>query len=392
MKKQGYYSTSEFVKKGHITKKTLRYYNEHNILNASLVDEKKQHFYTDEDLGHLQQIIFLKYLGFSLDDIKQMSFYSNDKSFISNSLNMQRYFVSERIEQLHNIKDALDTASNLIKEGKDIEWDRMIELVNVKEMEEAIKKQYEDASNIEARINLHKAFSSNKETWFSWIYKNLNIKDNMNILELGCGDGSLWNENYDKLPKNVHITLSDISAGMLKDIDEKIKKDKRFSLEVINASSINKQDNCFDLVIANHVLFYVDNIDVSLKEINRVLKKDGIFEASTYSSNHMKEVNMLVKEFDERIELSKDKLYERFGKENGSCILSKYFNNVSFISYEDELIVTDYNLLIKYILSCHGNQNRYIVDKFKEFKNFVALKCKDNFNITKDAGIFISEK
>ena len=392
MKKQGYYSTSEFVKKGHITKKTLRYYNEHNILNASLVDEKKQHFYTDEDLGHLQQIIFLKYLGFSLDDIKQMSFYSNDKSFISNSLNMQRYFVSERIEQLHNIKDALDTASNLIKEGKDIEWDRMIELVNVKEMEEAIKKQYEDASNIEARINLHKAFSSNKETWFSWIYKNLNIKDNMNILELGCGDGSLWNENYDKLPKNVHITLSDISAGMLKDIDEKIKKDKRFSLEVINASSINKQDNCFDLVIANHVLFYVDNIDVSLKEINRVLKKDGIFEASAYSSNHMKEVNMLVKEFDERIELSKDKLYERFGKENGSCILSKYFNNVSFISYEDELIVTDYNLLIKYILSCHGNQNRYIVDKFKEFKNFVALKCKDNFNITKDAGIFISEK
>ena len=101
---------------------------------------------------------------------------------------------------------------------------------------------------------------------------------------------------------------------------------------------------------------------------------------------------MLVKEFDERIELSKDKLYERFGKENGSGILSKYFNNVSFISYEDELIVTDYNLLIKYILSCHGNQNRYIVDKFKEFKNFVALKCKDNFNITKDAGIFISEK
>ena len=37
MKKQGYYSTGEFIKKGHITKKTLRYYNEHNVLNPTLI-------------------------------------------------------------------------------------------------------------------------------------------------------------------------------------------------------------------------------------------------------------------------------------------------------------------------------------------------------------------
>lgn len=37
------------------------------------------------------------------------------------------------------------------------------------------------------------------------------------VLEIGCGDGTLWKENKDKLPENIEITLSDISEGMLRD-------------------------------------------------------------------------------------------------------------------------------------------------------------------------------
>lgn len=392
MKKQGYYSTGEFIKKGHITKKTLRYYNEHNVLNPTLIDEKGQHFYTDEDLGHLQQILFLKYLGFSLADIKQMSFYSNDTSFLNKSLHMQTYFVNERIEQLKRIKDALINANEMIEKGEEIDWASMIDKVNNKEMEESIKKQYENSSNIEARISLHKLCSTNSESWFKWIYRLSEIKENLRVLELGCGDGSMWLENYDLLPNNIEIVLSDISSGMIRDIDLKLKNDKRFTFKVIDGQCINFNDETFDIVIANHVLFYLDDIPLALKEIHRVLKDNGKFICSTYSSKHMHEVDELVKEFEPRIELSKDKLYEKFGKENGREILCKEFNNVAWYSYLDSLNITDENLLITYILSCHGNQNRYIVDKFKDFKQFVSKKMKNGFKVTKDAGIFISFK
>ena len=140
------------------------------------------------------------------------------------------------------------------------------------------------------------------------------------------------------------------------------------------------------------MLFYLDDIPLALKEIHRVLKDNGKFICSTYSSKHMHEVDELVKEFEPRIELSKDKLYEKFGKENGREILCKEFNNVTWYSYLDSLNITDENLLITYILSCHGNQNRYIVDKFKDFKLFVSKKIKNGFKVTKDAGIFISFK
>ena len=56
---------------------------------------------------------------------------------------------------------------------------------------------------------------------------------------------------------------------------------------------------------------------------------------SRYSSRHMKEINDLVQQFDDRIELSAERLYEQFGKENGEAILGKYFGKVSWHGYED---------------------------------------------------------
>ena len=38
----------------------------------------------------------------------------------------------------------------------------------------------------------------------------------------------------------------------------------------------------------------------------------------------MKEINDLVQEFDDRIELSAERLYEQFGKENGEAIPVSY--------------------------------------------------------------------
>lgn len=46
--------------------------------------------------------------------------------------------------------------------------------------------------------------------------------------------------------------------------------------------------------------------------------------------------------------------------------------------------------MIEYVLSCHGNQNRYIVDRYKEFAAFVRTKTEGGFHITKDAGVFIA--
>ena len=106
----------------------------------------------------------------------------------------------------------------------------------------------------------------------------------------------------------------------------------------------------------------------------------------------MKEINQLVQNFDERIVLSAEKLYERFGMENGCEILSPYFSKIRWLLYDDELFVTDPVPLITYVLSCHGNQNQYLLDRYKDFRSYVKKKTDEGFTISKEAGIFLCTK
>lgn len=391
MKLEGYYSSGDFAKKAHITKKTIRYYDEHNILKPSYVNENGARFYNDEDFARLQQILFLKYLGFSLDDIKEMTLKNTDSDFMSESLHMQMGLVDERIEQMELMRQALDDAAKIIDRGEHVDWSHMLELVNVNEMEQKLKKQYRDASNISARISLHKKYSKNPVSWFNWLFEKCALECGANVLEIGCGDASLWTQNIEKIPENISVTLTDISYGMIKDATRNIgEDDKRFTYEIMDVHRLYKLDDSFDVVIANHVLFYCDDLDMVCREIKRVLKPGGTFICSTYSSRHMKEISELVKGFDDRIELSAGHLYERFGKENGKQILGKYFKNVEWNQYEDELFVPAAEPVVEYVLSCHGNQNRYIVDRYKEFVSYVKQKTDNGLYITKDAGVFIA--
>lgn len=393
MKKDGYYSSGEFARMAHVTLRTVRYYDKQDILKPSLVTESGARFYTDEDFARLQQILLLKYLGFSLDDIREMTIGDSDYHFMLNSLNIQLRLVRDRIEQMQLVEKAIQDTAQVIKEQHTIDWSQMLNLIHLTGMEKSLKNQYQNATNISSRINLHSLYSQNKQGWFPWIFEQCRISPGLRILELGCGDGTLWTDNLSLLPEDISITLSDISSGMLRDARRAIgSSDTRFAFRAFDCRKIPCKDESFDLVIANHVLFYCDDIPAVLKEVRRVLAPGGRFLCSAYGKAHMQEVSQLVQDFDERIVLSADRLYERFGRENGQSILEPFFPKAHWLSYEDCLLVQDAEPLISYVLSCHGNQNQYILDRYKEFRAYTARKTAKGFRITKDAGVFICEK
>ena len=104
MKKPGYYSSGEFARMAHVTLRTIRYYDKHDILKPTWVSESGARFYTDEDFARLQQILLLKYLGFSLEDIREMTIDDSNYHFMLNSLNLQLKLVQDRIEQMQLVE------------------------------------------------------------------------------------------------------------------------------------------------------------------------------------------------------------------------------------------------------------------------------------------------
>ena len=397
MKLPGYYSSGQFAKMAQVSVRTIRFYDKQNILKPSFVTEAGARFYTDSDFVKLQQILLLKYLGFSLDDIKGMTIDDMDYHFLRNSLSMQKKLVADKIEQMQLVEDAIDNTVSALENNQQIDWSQMLHLIHLTGMEKSLKSQYENANNISARIRLHKDYSTNKQGWFPWIYdtalapfiEKKGASSTVEILELGCGEGSLWLENIHKLPNHLHISVSDISEGMIRDIRRNLGQDSRFSFDTFDCHKIPAKADSYDIIIANHLLFYCDNIPQVCEEIKRVLKPGGLFLCSTYGSGHMKEITELVQKFDQRIILAAENLYDRFGLDNGQDILSEYFSNIDMLLYDDEIKLSEADPLIEYILSCHGNQNQYLLDRYQDFRQFVEKQLKNEFHITKEAGFFL---
>lgn len=387
-----YYTSGEFAAKAHVTLRTLRYYDKVNLLHPSARTASGARLYTDGDLVRLQQILLFKYFGFSLAEIRELSLAAADDSVLLQSMRIQQKLLAERAEEIREMQAAMDETIRMMEEGSRIEWSSMLDLIHLTSMEESLKAQYVNTSNIAARIRLHREFSVNREGWFPWVFRQCGLKEGMRVLETGCGNGALWTENAGRIPQGVKIELTDTSEGMVRAVQRDLGRDPRFSFGVVDAQDIPEADGSFDLIIANHVLFYCEDVSRALQETARVLAPGGRLIAATYGKAHMREVTGLVQEFDPAIVLSADHLYEKFGLENGAALMAPFFSDVTCRRYEDAIEISEAEPLIAYILSCHGNQNRLLLDRYREFREFVMGKVKDGFHITKDAGIFIGKK
>lgn len=388
--RSAFYSSGEFAEKAHVTLRTIRYYDKMNLLKPSMHTEAGARLYSAQDFAKLQQILLFKYLGFSLEEIREMTLASADPHFLNESLKIQKRLLQERQEELQSMILAVDQTSAALEQKHEIDWEQMLNLIHLTDMETELRTQYQNATNINARIALHRDFSVNPKGWFPWLFHQMPLKPGMKVLELGCGNGALWLENLSHIPSEISILLSDSSEGMVREVQHKLSEDRHFSFQTIEMDHIPYPDQSFDLVIANYLLFYSKDLDQTLREIRRVLKQGGSLSASTYGAKHMKEVTELVQEFNPDIHLATENLYDQFGLENGEDILKSYFRTVVSRIYEDSIEISEADPLISYILSCHGNQNRLLLDHYKEFHEYVEKKIEKGFHITKDAGMFLA--
>ncbi|CBZ02706.1 methyltransferase domain-containing protein [Clostridium botulinum] len=421
------FTTGEFAKKAGVTIRTLRYYDKIGLLVPSSHNELGHRLYSKEDFGKLQKILTLKFIGLSLEDIANIMKYDLNHKDFKKSLEIQKEIMKKKIKHIQSIIKAIDEAADTIDFNKEMDWDKFINIISAINSDKNWTQQYENASNLRARIAIHELFSTNKEGWMPWFFKelkqelsrlssnyknynekinneniselsNLDLKQsNIKILELGCGDASLWNKNFNHIPSNWDITLTDFSEGMLKDAKKNLReKRSRFNFKIVNAENIPFEEESFNVVIANHMLYHVPNINKALKEINRVLKSEGILFASTVGKNHMKEIREIISTFDIYNLTSESwEITDSFQLENGLKIVSEYFNMVELKRYKDNLKVTDPVYILDYIFSMPGNNKVNLSSKdLKKIYDYLEdnIKEKENIYITKDTGYFKGKK
>ena len=155
-----------------------------------------------------------------------------------------------------------------------------------------VREQYATNANLRARIALHDRYSRSPVHYPHWIFDGYAFGDEADVLEVGCGDGNIWRENLERIPPGWNLTLTDFSPGMV-DAARAAVGD-RAEYAVADVQELPFPDASFDAVIANHMLFHVDDRPRALAEIARVLRPGGKFRATTIGPDHVREIRELV--------------------------------------------------------------------------------------------------
>jgi ubiquinone/menaquinone biosynthesis C-methylase UbiE len=257
-----------------------------------------------------------------------------------------------------------------------------------------LSDQYKDTSNLNARIQLHRRFSTSEYDWPRWVFDQFDLPPACRILDLGCGPGNLWAENLDRIPASWEITLTDLSPGMVEKAQENLQGSERpFAFDIVDAQDIPYDDASFDAVIANHMLYHVPDRAKALSEIHHVVRPGGQLYASTVGDNHMQELDEMIARFDTEA----DYLFAKsnpFTLENGVEQLTPWFTDITLRRYEDDLVVTEVEPLVVYVASMTTTQSVFTADNLPAFVEHVEqrLATQGAIHITKDSGLFEARK
>lgn len=381
------YTYREFSKIANMTIRTLRYYESLGLIQPLIKQQVK--YLKEEELMKMQTIDLLQKAGYTLQEIKEILENKN----VEEQLIMQQDLLNL---QLINTKTMLSLIEEL-KKTKDMEMKEMYQKFKRIQNTNHLQLQFESVEGLQKRVQFHHMHTHFKDNFHQWMFQHYHFPAHAKVLEIGCGDGTIWDCNRERIPSDSTIILSDVSLNMLKESKQKLSDIKQIkSYEEIDCFHIPYEDQSFDVVIANHVFMYFEDLTLALKEVHRVLKKDGILYCSTIAKDMMKERDLMLKEFDKKISFDQTLLYQRFGYENGENKLAQYFQDIQLFDRKELYEIKDLDVYFEFILSAKGLSLNLepLYHKQKQFYTFMKAYYDRHkkFDLTTHAGMFSARK
>ena len=112
-----------------VTVRTLQYYDKEGLLSPTAKSEGGRRLYTDKDLVILHQIISLKSLGFSLDDIKRRLISLETPADVAAALTEQADSIREKIEQLTASLTAIEQLKEEVLQMQTVNFKKYADII-----------------------------------------------------------------------------------------------------------------------------------------------------------------------------------------------------------------------------------------------------------------------
>lgn len=126
---QGYMTVGEVAKKMDVTVRTLQHYDKEGLLSPSAVSDGGRRLYTDKDIVKLHQILSLKHLGFSLNDIRDRLIPLDTPADVAQILSEQAAVIRKKMADLAESLSAIEALKTEVLEMQSVDFKKYADII-----------------------------------------------------------------------------------------------------------------------------------------------------------------------------------------------------------------------------------------------------------------------
>lgn len=247
------------------------------------------------------------------------------------------------------------------------------------------------------RIRLYD-YSTGKQTFFQWLAGLLPACSGKDVLELGAGDGAIWRDLLPRWPE-CHLTLTDIAEDVLDaarvQLEPLSAMTRGLEFKAVDFNHLPYANDSFDVVLANHNLYYAQDVPAVLDSIHQVLRPGGMLICSTIGQDHLHELATILRQEDAELPWGAERWADDFGLENGARLLSNSFAHIDQYEYDNNLHVNSIEPVIAYLLkTMKGLLAPWVSENMDTIRAALEARMaqKGYIRLTPHSGFFIAYK
>lgn len=145
-----YYQIKEISQMTSLSIRSLQYYDEVGLLKPTKRSDAGYRLYSETDLLLIQQIVTLKFLGFSLSSIKEII--GNPNFNLAKSMSLQARELSEKAIKINEAASLLTYIASQMEINQPVNWQssaKIIEILELNTMNDAVLKKYQSGNESE---------------------------------------------------------------------------------------------------------------------------------------------------------------------------------------------------------------------------------------------------
>jgi 2-polyprenyl-3-methyl-5-hydroxy-6-metoxy-1,4-benzoquinol methylase len=211
---------------------------------------------------------------------------------------------------------------------------------------------YGDGSGLDLKWEVMRRHRTEPESFEDWLIRQLPLGRGSRVLDAGAGSGRFAIPLARQLrDQGGSVVALDAVSDVMSPIAAAVRTD-RLPIETVvgDAADPPVESGSFDVVLAAHVLYHLEDFDAGVRALAGALRPGGVFAATTNAAAGMPELYQLHAATMRYLDLPfvEQPADTRFAVENGAAMLRQVFGEVDLQTYDGGFTATSADPIFSY--------------------------------------------